>query len=861
MAPSSEEISGAILQSVRHANYPDSEDVASAELSTETLPTLLQALDSAKDEVKTNIRDLSREAAPDIDGWIAQAKQLQADIERSKATAREIVQQAEASKALDDKINDASSQVGLLKEELAFNGILSEKLTRIKEASKVLNDAQNSVITKDIPAALDGLDRVGKILADDSLAGSARVYDLLQNRTKRLRDDLVKESLERWHALVQSAKDQSRITIHKTVERDAHFLSIEDVTTALARLEILDGTVDRFCKDVIKTVRSRFTLAKTQSRESLELNITEEGTLKKISTSNDARVGDALEDFPKLIQWLEEFLPNRVTTLLSSTLLSPLISHFIKDWLEWEVPSSLDQMQSFENTLQKINSTAEAIEKYGWAGGEALADWVETAPRTWLTKRKERTLDAARQTILKGLSETKVVERVETEMVAKDDVMRGGHEQANDDWDIAWDEADGKDKKQDLSTEANDEDDEDTSAWDMEDAPETACDPESSQDADQKVNGADEEDAWGWEDDNHQPSESSHSPIKPKKQIHKANGSKAFSQAPMKQEITLRETLTVTSVPDGLIEIILQVLADAEDFAKPEFSQSTITHAAAGLYPIPTLILALYRATASTCYSTLPASNMFLYNDSARLSDRLRSFLREQAQKEEHPNSRASAKPATKLKLELDIKALDSLSRRAYGQEMESQRTTLRDLLNGARGFANCTEPPFAGECDSAVSTTVNHIRDVYNQWKDILSRSALLQSIGSLVFTVISKVIADIEDMPNIGEEESQRLRHFCDEISQLNDLFVQKHPDESVASDMTLYVIPNWFKFQYLGQIMDSSLADIVYMWKESELRLEYEASEIIDLIEALFAESEHRYKAIGEIKKNVGGGGLTS
>ena len=247
---------------------------------------------------------------------------------------------------------------------------------------------------------------------------------------------------------------------------------------------------------------------------------------------------------------------------------------------------------------------------------------------------------------------------------------------------------------------------------------------------------------------------------------------------------------------------------------------------------------------------------MFIYNDGARLSDQLRSFLREQTQKDELSNLRANARSSSKLKLEADIKALDSFSRRAYGQEMESQRTILRDLLDGAQGFANCTRPPFAAECDNAVSMTVDRVREVHNQWKDILSRSALLQSVGSLVFAVISKVITDIKDMADISEAESQRLRHFCYEISKLSDLFVQRHPDGSVGSDMTLYVVPNWFRFQFLGQIMESSLADIVYMWTESELKLEYEAMEIIDLIEALFAESEHRRKAIAEIRKSTGG-----
>ena len=52
MAPSPENLSDAILHSVQHGLYPESEGVASAELSAETYPLLLQALDSARDEIK-----------------------------------------------------------------------------------------------------------------------------------------------------------------------------------------------------------------------------------------------------------------------------------------------------------------------------------------------------------------------------------------------------------------------------------------------------------------------------------------------------------------------------------------------------------------------------------------------------------------------------------------------------------------------------------------------------------------------------------------------------------------------------------------------------------------------------------------
>jgi centromere/kinetochore protein ZW10 len=184
---------------------------------------------------------------------------------------------------------------------------------------------------------------------------------------------------------------------------------------------------------------------------------------------------------------------------------------------------------------------------------------------------------------------------------------------------------------------------------------------------------------------------------------------------------------------------------------------------------------------------------------------------------------------------------------------MESQRTIIRDMLDGAQGFSNCNAEPFASACESAVSITEGRLRDVHKQWASILSRSALLQSSASLLSTVIGKMIMEIEEIQDIGEEESKKLRQLCDEISKVRDLFMQEHAEGGEASDMTGIYCPNWFKFQYLGELLESSLADIKYLWTEGELRLEFEADEVTDLIEALFADSDYRRKAIADIRRS--------
>ena len=256
----------------------------------------------------------------------------------------------------------------------------------------------------------------------------------------------------------------------------------------------------------------------------------------------------------------------------------------------------------------------------------------------------------------------------------------------------------------------------------------------------------------------------------------------------------------------------------------------------------------MYRAIAPSFYSLDPSGSMFLYNDSLWLAESLRRFTGTEFKQTGHLNPGAA---------ELEISALEKFAKRTYSKEMESQRTIIGDLLDGAQGFANSTQPPFAQECDIAISSVVDRLREVYRQWKPVLSHSALLQSVGSLLSTVAKKFISDIEEMGDISEPESHRLAGFCATIASLEDLFTPSISNKATtggeqAIPLTAVYTPNWLKFQYLSNILEGSLVDIKYLWTEGELRLEFEAEELVDLVKALFADSDHRRRAIAEIRK---------
>jgi centromere/kinetochore protein ZW10 len=200
------------------------------------------------------------------------------------------------------------------------------------------------------------------------------------------------------------------------------------------------------------------------------------------------------------------------------------------------------------------------------------------------------------------------------------------------------------------------------------------------------------------------------------------------------------------------------------------------------------------------------------------------------------------------------MQSLGAFARRAYGREMDSQRTILTDLLSSASGFINSTAPLNSRQYTATVQDAVERVRDVDRTWTSVLGTSARLQSLGSLLGTLVRKMVADILELADepagISEDQSRILKGFCDRIGELADLFQEPGAGADAQPLVHVYT-PNWLRFVYLGEILEASLADIRYLWTEGELSLEFEAGEVVELVMALFADSPLRRDAVREIR----------
>jgi protein transport protein DSL1/ZW10 len=103
---------------------------------------------------QTEIREISRESAPDVDTWIEHAKSIQDDIDRSRRLASSIVRAAEADEETAETLQEKENYVDFLTKEVSFNDQLLLALKGIQNVNEVLRHAEDLAVQHNIIEAL-----------------------------------------------------------------------------------------------------------------------------------------------------------------------------------------------------------------------------------------------------------------------------------------------------------------------------------------------------------------------------------------------------------------------------------------------------------------------------------------------------------------------------------------------------------------------------------------------------------------------------------------------------------------------------------------------------------------------------------
>jgi protein transport protein DSL1/ZW10 len=810
----------AILPSLRDGTFPTSDELLTSEVSHENVPAVLDALSNAKKELSDDIRKICREQERDVDEWIVQARKVQADIARCKIVAQEIVKEHEKVRTLEAAEQDAQAKVSLLQDEISFLSRIKEEFENVGKVNQDLDTVQAGLAKGALNEAATQLQTLKKTI---SSGRASRSKDLLNARREYLANEA--------HARLEGALDStvrfgrgsgsSWVEINPEGEGSSHGLdNILEAFQHLGTLHKVTTTLTARLEDFIiqpllaSTSEACASVAVLSGRLALSLSTT------------PPPVQVVLQSSEQTIQFLHSHLPELVRVPVAAHLLPVLVSKLIKDWLMPSVPLDLANIERLRSLQEQTRKLADLLVSFQWPCYQELFDWVELAPSMWLARRKMASLHGVRKTLSSPRGPVRQVERVETETVSKEeaaDAINSGCRTA----DL---------KPADPTSQAEDEE---ASGWDFDDVEDET--EHEAQNGEQQTVEDDIEAAWGWDDE-----ENPETPANQTKPSEKVATNGLHNNSPAEREVTLVETYTITDIPDYLLEIIGRDILDAQTVKDPEYSALESASPSEGLLALPNFVLAMFRATAPTYYTTsLNSGNMHLYNDSMYIVQKLReSSIRTEA-------------------IDSGCRAVEKFGRSAYAREMDTQRIILGDLLDGAQGFVRCTQAPNSNECEIAVTSCVDRIRAIHSEWSAVLSHSALLQSIGSLMSSVIGKIIENIIDMDNISEPESKRLSSFCNQLSTLEDMFIPQEASTSGipsaqegAIALTALYVPNWLKFQFLINMLEASLVDIKWLWTEGQMSLEFEEEEVVDLIKALFEESSHRRSAITAIRQHQTG-----
>lgn len=819
----------ATVHAIREGTFPDDEATLSSPVDAATIPSLLTEISIAKGELSDIVITISKEEAPAVDSWIAQAKKVQEDIARCKEDARQIIEEHERIESLRVARDEVRAKVDLLEEELVFNQTLRKQIDLISETSLALNKVDADIRQQHLVAAsqtLPGLQTtIGTVGSEQARALLSSIHvDLVEALKNRLKTEL------HQCCTVATAPEHVELEILGP-SHERQDLSLQDVLDSLDRLDALETARTRITRQIEGSI-----LPHLHKRSRLKLtgaNIDNVRVKLTLSATN-VQATEVVSAATAFIQYVYQRSPPKLRDWAIPSISAKIVSALIDHWLDAAIPVDLVELKYLEELRHKVDNLADQLQEYHVSEATALKTWINNIPQTWLDKRRMASLDAVRKAFKLATGATRQVERIERQTVVVDQAD-SQHNATDDEWAENWDE--DEHDTHDASKQSQSTGDDGSDAWGF-DMDEPKPDEESAKDKD---HGDDDDgEAWGWGDDD----ETATKPPTEKPPLpQQANG--VAKEAPREEDLVLTENYTITDIPDNILEQIgrdnsdMQILA-----ASPHIYFTSNDAGPPAMQSLPTLVLSMYRAISPTLYvdgaGSLPSlSTMNLYNDTLYLGQKI----------SEHPELSSLLQP--------DIQALNKFARQLYTTELGTQRQILADLLDNAQGFIGCTREPNASVCDTAVSSTTDYLRSLHKQWSSILSPSHLAQSTGSLLSSIMSKMIKDVEDMEDISEPESQRLLSFMERISKMEDLFLttppspgRKEGDEAPVSTIAVHV-PSYLRFQYLQQILDSSLVDIKYLWTDAGLSLEFSAVEVVDLIKALFAESSHRRNAIQAIR----------
>lgn len=784
-----------------------------------------------------------------------------------------------ASRGREFDFEDLGFQLEPKPEELALlnkvqeSGIIGSALEKLWVIREGLKEIDILFDLGEFDSSLTSLDQVSHRLVAfeqtwEDLPTKPKVIVALHKHLEDERNQIITTIINTWKNAINFQSSETLVSLHinSNVSVGENPIDFNSLLEAVFRLE----------KDLLKLSPQKRVLAPPAQIESLLVFIDEKiiapildtkvGTISvtaneaSVLTLEDINSQSAIPPGPAGLDQLIDQVSVVINYLSSNLRKFPLLYDLIikrsstslvntlcNKTLRNLMPISINDKKEFEVHLVGLEVLETTLGDAGWPRAGDLQNWIQNFPVEWIAHRKVLCLDEIRSYLLSNCEDIKL-SRVpdsqfaggnnETAALQPPPVLtpkkESGHTRTASGWDNEWNE-DFDDDDQDIklseetlsptTAEIGDDD-----GWGLD-----------SDDINISDNEGGGEDDWGWGDEE----DSSSKANKRKSIVGKSSKGVVPTSKVLSSEVSTtveaeRKNALLCSIseyPSFIGSTIQRFITESkgqyQDSGRGSTTSSVSHHVSD--------MLALYRALSPIAYKNAP-SRLILHNDLTFLVNNLDTNVEFNGQVNEKDRMR-----------------LVQLSHQYASQELMAQQEQLDAVLKQANGFENCNQEQNLFSCQATIERTINLFYEFSEEWGKYASFPQRVKALGTLLEYLCSTFIHDIEHQDSISEEESMELTKLIGVVQQLEELFIDPTTASSLtagtgniegsSSSLTLYYTPSWIKFQYLAEILQSKLADILYLYQHNSL-VDFSEQELVTLIRALFAPSDHRRKAIEEI-----------
>jgi centromere/kinetochore protein ZW10 len=475
-------------------------------------------------------------------------------------------------------------------------------LQGIKAVNETLDQVERARDDRRILDALHLLEKSWSQLDEIPVSKSCRAIKLLDIRAFELKTGVHEVFNHVWNALVHVDVEHGSVSVRQAAEDEP--MDLTDALIGLKAYKEVDTRMQELWHDIDQAIIGpRMDIGKG----TLPAVLVENDVLRTNGTA-DKTIKSLFTDLEQILRFLLENLPADLVESISSVMMPEVTTRITHVWLDQAVPSSLREMEEFQNVIAVAREFCETLKALHLTGFGELREWVDSAPRVWLGKCRESALDSVRSKLAEGLGQSKQVEKVEKQMVSR---TEGKHltstaaiaDVEDHGWDETWpDEEEHADKpkqaeQSDGPAQTATGEDDGTDAWGWNDEEGNAGEKPGDTTNEKNDDEDDPTAAWGWGDDAQTEDTTGVGPDSSR------NPTVTQDQGATR-ELTLKETYHISSMPEPVLALIVAIVEDGAALTQEGNENSPVTAAAAGLFSLPTLALAMFRAVSPHYYAS-----------------------------------------------------------------------------------------------------------------------------------------------------------------------------------------------------------------------------------------------------------------